>query len=674
MKTYTLPVKAMAQLVSGSTYDKTSERYNISGKKVFVEFENLPTDLIALNPSSITLKFYTSGFAPYSAQQKVYDGGGQIIIVRPGEDIPEPSYHYETVTVTPEIYVCVCKDKLSIENNVFPADGYSYYIEPSGNPGWTDTSWPYAAQNAALNGITLKGFQTQASTPAYVYSPRSEYAPYAVLSYNEGSPVAYADGPSGYIDRTAETVFSWRTTWTGFPIEDAAQTSATLQWKNGQSGTINSIPISGADTTYTMAANTLPESSDLYWRVQTVTSSGSATSDWRAIRTVDTEAVAVAVSPSGAYVDGAQTARFVWTYATASGAPQYGYDLAVRGPADADFSIIQSETTANAFADVPAGTLPGGQILWRVRAYNQSGVAGEWSAALTCVVIAAPNAPEVWFEAVSPRPTVAWSAVGQLGYQVRVEGVYDSGTVFGTDKAFKIPVYLPDGMTTVQVRVLGEYDYWSPWGSASANIANPSSGSVTLTVREEDGDAVLTWIGTVQTPVFEILRGGKKIGETLDTTWTDRYANGETTYRIRAIPALHPDRYALSDPVSVSLRVESPRLTAFDGAWIVLDTYTNPLPQTQISATRDVALTQYAGMDYPAAEVSRHRTRTYICNPAFADPAQAAAFEALLGRPVFVKDQYGTTMTGVMASVQRSVQRFYTVVTAVIQEIGGYEL
>ena len=70
-------------------------------------------------------------------------------------------------------------------------------------------------------------------------------------------------------------------------------------------------------------------------------------------------------------------------------------------------------------------------------------------------------------------------------------------------------------------------------------------------------------------------------------------------------------------------------------------------------------------------EVGPHRTRLYVCNPAFSDHAQAAAFEQLLGRPVFVKDQYGNSLYGVMTSVQRSSQRFYTELTAMIQEIGG---
>ena len=286
-------------------------------------------------------------------------------------------------------------------------------------------------------------------------------------------------------------------------------------------------------------------------------------------------------------------------------------------------------------------------------------------------MISAPAAPEVWIESASPRPTVAWSAVGQLAFEVRT-GSYSSGTIFGTDKSFKIPAYLPDGQTTVQVRVLGEYDLWSPYGQTSLTVANAGSGEILLTAQAQSGDAALSWTVAENADRYQILRGGKLIAETTETSYLDPYSIGSVTYRVRAV--LPGDDYILSNSASVSLSVPCPRIRALDGGWIELDTYTTPLPSLQITATRDVALMQYAGHDYPIPEVSRHRTRTWIANPAFSDHAKAAAFEQLLGRVVYVKDQYGTEMTGIMASIQRMPSRFYTELTAVVQEIGGLDV
>ena len=771
-KTYTLQVKAMAQRISGTVYDKVAAHYVTSGSyPIYVQFDQLPDALRALGPAQTALHVYitrqTSG----------------------------NSWQY--------VEIADLNGTLDIENDVFPPVKSNAGTMDIVSDGWQTFGRFFGTQDL-INGFVFSWHRYGVT----IYTPLSDYQPYVVLTYNEGSLVTYTDEPGGYVDRTAANTFRWHTTWVGFPIENVPQTSATLQWKDGSSGTVNDISISGSATSSTMAANTLPASGELYWRVQAVTASGTATSEWRAMRTVDTPAVATPISPDSAYIDGTRTTRFVWDYQTASGTAPTGYDLQVKGPLDADFYTIKSETTSATYADIAAGTLPGGNLQWRVRAYNQSAVAGDWSAPLTCVVISAPNAPEVWIELATPRPTVSWSAVGQLGYQVRVEGQYDSGTRFGTEKTFKIPEYLAyntfdalDGLlpytseetngitytwsnkmctltgtatatatntqfarrnmpaymhpgdvwylkfvtnnpdiicsiwfydssnttlerfyprastaitipenaakwrmyvyvgsgtsfadepgvisdlrflssdsgqganTPIEVRVLGEYDLWSPWGRANAQILSDGTIPLLLTGEAADGDASLSWDAVTGAEKYEILRFGKKIAETTATAYTDRYAVGSATYRVRA--CLVSDAYTLSNSVTLTLSVSSPRLTALDGDWIRLDKYTNPLPAVQITASRDVTLTQYAGVEYPVAEVGPHRTRLYVCNPAFSDHAQAAAFEQLLGRPVFVKDQYGNSLYGVMTSVQRSSQRFYTALTAMIQEIGGLDL
>lgn len=645
-KTYRLPVKGMAQLISGTTYDKNAESYKQDTYlPLFWQFDALPSALEGLDPAMMELHFY--------------------------QTVPSGEYN--------QIAFFRLQSKLDIENDQIPVNTLSenrVSLPQYQNSGWkvyTYETFNQTSRREIIHSYIRDGLATKhyAHYPETIYSPLSSYPPYAILTYDEGSLVAFADGPGGYIDRTAPNVFSWHTTWTGFPVENVAQTSATLQWKNGESGTVNSITISGSSTTYTMPANTLPESSELYWRVQTTTASGTATSDWRAVRTVDTEGFCAGISPSGAYIDGTEETRFVWTYSTASGAAPSGYDLQIKGTADADFRTITSATTADTFALIPAGTLPGGSLQWRVRGYNQSGVAGEWSEPLSCVVISAPAAPEVWIEQASPRPTVAWSAVGQLAFEVRA-GSYSSGTIFGTDKSFKIPAYLPDGQTAVQVRVLGEYDLWSPYGQTSLTVANAGSGEILLTAQAQSGDAALSWTVAENATGYQILRGGKLIAETAETAYLDPYSIGSVTYRVRAV--LPGDDYILSNPTSVQLSVPCPRIRALDGGWIELDTYTTPLPSLQITATRDVALMQYAGHDYPIPEVSRHRTRTWIASPAFSDHTKAAAFEQLLGRVVYVKDQYGSSLVGVMSSVQRMPSRFYTELTAVVQEIGGFDV
>lgn len=790
MKTYRLEVKGMAQFVSGSTYDTTAETYRTKNRLqdgIYTEFEPLPDALRSLAPADYEIHVYA-----------------------------------KNTWQTYALRAYVCKSILSIENGIYPQVNTSLEAARTGALP-TGTSWrtltryyshfdsePFE-RGAYLYRFLHDSGSGTASDYIEVYTPNSEYKPYALLYYNEGSKVAYADAPGGFLDRGQAQTFSWHTTWVGFPIEAAPQTSAKLQWKNGSSGTVNTIDISSSSTTYTMAANTLPESAELYWRVQLVSSGTTVTSSWKAIRTTDTEGVATAISPNGTYVDASEPVRFTWNYATETGTAQSAYDLQIK-TASADWTTIASDSASDTFCDVPTGTLPGGSIQWRVRGYNQTGTAGPWSAALPAVVIAAPDAPEIWATQVSPRPTVAWSAVGQVAYELRF-GQHETGVLFGTDKTAKCPVYLADGATQISVRVQNDYGLWSPWSSTTVNVANsdavskprvaalpgmeetqitiaalttfsswttgsrinPTAGSnntgypgymrtgyVTawttplrirmtdpdyvfcvwtysaasvssavytpnanysgtdmiltktlganrfriavgradgadlttdyadetsdayrilhaletwaLTPAAEDGaDARLAWCEIPDASGYILYRNGEPFAETTDTTYTDRYSVGDTSYAVRAVFA-DSDNYRLTDTVICTVSVPAPRITALDGEWIDLGLSTTAIPTTAVATAPDLALMTYAGVEFPVPEFAPHKTRTYTCNPAFRDPGEARAFERLLGAPVFVKDQYGNSMLGVMTSLNRIHSTFYTACTAVIQEIGGVKV
>lgn len=791
MKTYRLEVKGMAQFVSGSTYDTVAATYTTKNVQsgVYAEFEPLPDALRSVDPVDYEIHVYA-----------------------------------KNTRSTYGLRAYICKSTLSIENGTYPQVNTNAAIANTGAIS-ADTSWRTLDRRYANSYLNKKPFTQgvyiyrqlyesggSGTTSDYieVYTPKSDYKPYAILSYNEGSKVAYADAPGGFLDRTQAQTFSWHTTWVGFPIEAAEQTSAKLQWKNGSSGTVNTINISSSDTTYTMAANTLPESAELYWRVQVVSSGTTVTSDWKTIRTTDTEGIATAISPNGTYVDASEPVRFSWNYATETGAAQSAYDLQIK-TASADWTTIASDSTQDTFCDVPTGTLPGGSIQWRVRGYNQTNDAGPWSAALPAVVIAAPDAPEIWATQVSPRPTVAWSAVGQVAYELRF-GQHETGVLFGTDKTAKCPVYLADGPTQISVRVQNDYGLWSPWASTTVTVANADavskprlaampgmeetqieidalttssswttgsrinpargdnnsdtgymrtgyvtawttplrirmtdpdyvfvvwtySGSTvgsavytpnaayagadmiitktggatrfrigvgradgaslttdfadetsdaykilhsletwSLTPSAEDGaDARLAWCEIPDASGYVLYRNGEIFAETTDTTYTDRYSVGDTSYAVRAVFA-DSDNYRLTDTVICSVSVPAPRITALDGEWIELGLSTTAIPTTAVSTAPDLALMTYAGVEFPVPEFAPHKMRTYTCNPAFRDPGEARAFERLLGAPVFVKDQYGNSMLGVMTSLNRIHSTFYTACTAVIQEIGGVKV
>ena len=91
-----------------------------------------------------------------------------------------------------------------------------------------------------------------------------------------------------------------------------------------------------------------------------------------------------------------------------------------------------------------------------------------------------------------PRPEIRWQSDEQQAYQVEIDGVYTSGTRFGTGKTWKAPFYLADGNYTVRVRVQNEYGFWSPWGTAALPVTNVPGGAITLTA-EGGIEAALSW-------------------------------------------------------------------------------------------------------------------------------------------------------------------------------------
>lgn len=628
-KTYQLPVKAMAQRISGTVYDKTANVYNMTyHQPVYLEFTNIPNSMTDLSPSTGILSIY---------------GFGDPLFVRDAQE------------------------KIDIENDVFP--GSQIYGQGNKNLEFNETpTYTHAElivpKASISNGLILS---TLALGNTTIYTANSEHPPYLNLKYEEGYPKAYAQSPSGYIKPGESTTFSWRTTWSGFPIEDIQQTSATLEWKNGESGSINSVVISGNATAYTMPANTLPESQNLFWRIKTATAEGEIISNWQKFQTVDSTPEVTALSPSGTYADGTKAIRLVWSYAVETGTAQTAYDTQYK-TASGDWTDLQSKSTGNAYADIPEGTLPAGNIQWRVRAYNQDGIASEWSNALTMVVISSPAAPQVRITAATPRPEIAWTSIDQQAYQV-VIGSYDSGLQFGTAKSFKCPEYLADGQTRARVRIMNAYSLWSEYGSTDFEIENTTPAAAPVLSGSGGVNANLRWTGAEGASGYLVYREGKKIAEVTGDEYTDRYAIGQKSYFVRAVfPGT--DFYADSNTMQIVSVSEAPVICDMDGGeWIPLRYSTTVLPATQINAQQEISLMHYSGSQYPTPEISSFRQRTYTINTAFQDMGMAYRFEALIGKKTCLKDQYQNLIIGILTSTTRMQSKLFTAYTAVINQI-----
>lgn len=493
-------------------------------------------------------------------------------------------------------------------------------------------------------------------------------APKLTIDYEDAIVTATAKSPSGgWVNRKQPITFSWIPKVNGETIDPVAQASAVISWKAGESGTENNINLS-TETQYTIPANTLPEQSDIFWRVQITSDDGvtEPTPEWIKLTTSDSVPVVTAKAPSGSYVSGGDDVKFLWEYNVATGSTQTSYEIQYR-PQSGEWVEIASGSTSDNSVVVSSSNFVSGTGEWRVRAANTDGVFSEWSTALSFIVIAAPQAPAVSVEVSTPRPVVSWQSKEQQAFEVKI-GNYNSGIVYGTEKTYQMPDFLPNGYHEVSVRVLNEFGLWSPWGLSAVEVLNvPGEVSIRLGVNSEI-DARLGWTAVQGVSEYWVYRNDERIAKVSGTDYTDRIYLGTASYFVRAV---HADGYNYTDSnrVTLTLAVDRVMITALDGEWLDIGYSLTSMPNVSVTRSQDVAMMQYNGARLPIPEVSPFEQRTYSISCAFADRQMAARFDELLCRLCCVKDQYGNCMVGMLYSYTRVQNTFTTAYTATLYEV-----
>ena len=434
--------------------------------------------------------------------------------------------------------------------------GILYYNDPGYKRVYSmfSTSDPYRLLIG--NGIMV---HTLLWGSCYSSRAASEYRPYFKITHSDIPVTGTIESPSpstGYVPKTKANMFLWSLGKSGECYGEITQTAATFKWRTAAGQTEHTIDC-GTTMGCTVPANTFTTDS-VQWQVVITTNTGETlTSDWYTLSTVETTSTAYILEPKTAVLDGSIVNRFRWQHIISTGTTQAAADL--QSSADnATWETLGYVSGAELYYDVPANTFAAGQRYWRVRTYNTDNVAGTWSDAASFTVVAAPAAPTV-SATQTPRPLITWQATGQQGYQITV-GSHDSGLVFGVDNSYKLPIYLPDGAYTVRVRVQNQYGLWSEWGSCPLTVANTPGSAITLTATNDDGDAALSWTGGAASEHW-IYRNGVRIATETGATYVDRYALGETVYRVRAVSDAD-DNYTNSNIAAVELTASYPKIRA----------------------------------------------------------------------------------------------------------------
>ena len=504
------------------------------------------------------------------------------------------------------------------------------------------------------------------ASEAIFYGVKSSYKPFLECEYSDDDvgiqASDFAPSSGAFVNRKQKNTFTWAckddTDLTQVCFAEIKQTSAVFEWRVKNASASNTISVSGATTSCTVPANTFP-SGTIEWRVKVTANSGTTTtSAWQEITTTDVTPSCKPVSPSGIVIDATIVNRFSWQHIISTGTPQRKADL--QWSADGTtWNTLATVTGENQYYDVPANKFTSGTKYWRVRTYNTDGTPSEWSDKAEFIAINAPSAPSIVIQSTGPRPRITWQTSEQEAYQLTLSSGYASGTVYGTEKAWRSPVYLADGSYTIRVRVQNKYGMWSEWSAAALPVSHTEGEAITLTVTAGH-EAALAWQTAGSYDFYLIERDGVAIARTTQKQYVDHTSIGSVTYRVRGCYA-DSDNYGVSNSDTVEILPETNMICDLEtGVWLEMRLSETQLRTNRTSFSAGVSTVHLAGLAYPVEERSEQRDRamSVACAWPHAQRAAALALEALVGRLVCLKDRYGNMVIGSLPSLESNCDEF----------------
>ena len=535
------------------------------------------------------------------------------------------------------------------------------------NGGWvTDDS---ISAGLALNcGAAVRQWYVDVS--AYIRTTGS-LRPYLTVEVDDsetvGVTIRNCTPASGSISKKQDNRFSWLVLGSSLTYPEVVQASAVFRWRAGDSGSIHEISVAGESRSVTVPANTFT-ADEIQWQVAVTANSGIVTtSEWMALSTLDVKPEAKAISPQNTIVDASADNLFMWEHIISTGTEQSKAELQKSTDGET-WETLAAVTGAETQWKCPAGTLTSSVKYWRVRTYNADNVASDWSDAAQIVVISAPPTPIIQIQTAGPKPTVSWQTSGQQAAQVKVIGVYESGTIYGTTQQWSAPMYLDDGSYTIRVRVQNEYGLWSEWGAAALQVINTPGAAISLSARTSHV-ATLEWETTGNYDFYLVYRNWVPVARTVQRAYSDLLSIGPVTYQIRGCYT-SSGNYGISNETSVVVEPQTTMVLDMEAKeWLRLPYAATQNRKTTRERTRSVSYLALSGVKYPCAEVSDNYTDAITIECAVVDAEETRKIEALLGKLVCAKTKMGDMVIGYLDVLQKDHDGIITTFSFTVQQI-----
>lgn len=465
-----------------------------------------------------------------------------------------------------------------------------------------------------------------------------------VYSETKATPAGTCSYLGGYLDATQDNQITFGTTKQNIDTQYTV-TRGTFYYKEKSASNYSSIAFTGNACTIPAGSLTKSKYYDAYAAL-TCDDNTSCTLTLPDLNTNDTIGTATAVSPVNTVIYG--ESDFLWNYSTETGAAQYAYDLQVSYDEGSTWTekeshVVTAETTAHVTG------INAGNVVWRVRSYNQDDIASDWSNTLEFISNAAPTPPVIGNISGNGRITVGWSAADQVAYQVIVQEanaeVYNSGIVYSTQKNHFVNYYLPNGDYQIGVRVFNGFGKASNYTTAEFQQVTELSGLEAGATADPGDQGVIITAEMPGAVTYYLLRNEITVAQ-FDGRITDHFSNGRTHYAVIAVDA--NDRFARAD-FEFEYIVKTNRLVLKNGTIISIDQRWNDPFVTSQSTDAKYYAAEYLGASVPEHIFAKMRTKRI--QVAFNDTGEA---EALLGKTVFFADTYGNGIWCVPVGITRS--------------------
>jgi len=286
------------------------------------------------------------------------------------------------------------------------------------------------------------------------------------------------------------------------------------------------------------------------------------------------------LSPSSGVIDRALVNRLSWQHNDPDSDPQAKFDLMYSVNAGSTWTTI-TQTTTNQYWDAPGGTFAHGNVLWKVRTYDQAGLSSAYSSQATFLAGDKADTPTVTAPTgtvVIPSPTIQWSSFGQAGYQINVVDAldavtWDSGDVTSTNKAQTVGVALTNGeIFTVKVRIRNAEGLWSDWGTSTITMSYTPPATPTIEVIEGTGYIGIAVTNPTPTGTEPTVTGNdiyrRKQGESAWERIATDVLGGYSDYAVASGQVYEYKAKAIGDSGAIAESTVGSQSITFEGVWL----------------------------------------------------------------------------------------------------------